>query len=286
MNSEVKEQNWTTVIEPKKSLLDLNLKELWAYKDLLGMFIKRDIVTVYKQTILGPIWFLVQPIMTMLVYIFIFGNVAGLSTDGLPKALFYLSGIVIWNYFSECFNQTSDTFTQNAQIFGKVYFPRLIIPLSKVISGLIKFLIQFILFLIVFAYYSFQSDQNIDPNRYISLLPLLIVLMAGIGLGAGLIFSSLTTKYRDLKFLIVFGVQLVMYATPIIYPLSSVGGKMRALMFWNPFAHIIETFKYGFLGEGVMSWQGLAYSTGFMLVVLFLGVLIFNKTERKFMDTV
>ena len=277
--------DWTFEIKPKSSLFDVNLKELWQYRDLLFMFVKRDIVTVYKQTVLGPIWFFVQPIMTMFVYIFVFGNIAGLSTDGLPKALFYLSGIIMWNYFAEAFNSTSDTFTLNANIFGKVYFPRLIVPMSKIVSGLIKFIIQYGLFLAVYTYYLI-SGSDVHPNWWILLTPYLIVLMAGLGLGFGLIFTSLTTKYRDLKFLIQFGVQLVMYATPIIYPLSSVEGKLRTLMNYNPFAHIIETFKYAYLGTGEFSLKGIAYASVVMIVVLVSGVLIFNKTEKSFMDTV
>jgi len=276
---------WNRVIESKQSLFNLNLRELFKYKDLLYMFVKRDIVLVYKQTVLGPIWFFVQPIMTMFVYIFIFGSIAGLSTDGLPQALFYLSGIIMWNYFAECFNQTSDTFSQNAHIFGKVYFPRLIVPVSKVVSGMMKFAIQFILFLGVYFYF-LGNDANIEPSIWILFTPILVIIMAGLGLGLGLLFSSMTTKYRDLKFLIQFGVQLMMYATPIIYPLSSVKGKLRIIMDYNPFAHIIEAFKFAFLGKGEFAAQGIIYSAVFMLIILVMGILIFNKTEKNFMDTV
>lgn len=276
---------WTTVIEPHRSLLDIKLKEIWKYRDLLIMFVRRDIVTVYKQTILGPIWYFIQPILTMFVYMFVFGSIAGISTDGLPQALFYLSGIVMWNYFAECFNQTSDSFTKNAQIFGKVYFPRLIVPLSKVVAGLIKFFIQLVLFLVVFFYFLYNG-ASIMPNSYILISPLLILNMALTGLGLGLIFSALTTKYRDLKFLIQFGVQLMMYATPIIYPLSSVKGKMLMIMQWNPFAHVIEAFKFAFLGVGGFSWWGIGYATVFSLLTLFFGTVMFNRTEQNFMDTV
>ena len=278
-------KNWTIYIKPKRSLFQINIKEIWEFRDLIFMFIKRDIVTLYKQTILGPIWFFIQPILTMLVYIFVFANIAKLSTDGLPESLFYLSGIIMWNYFAECFNQTSDTFSQNSQIFGKVYFPRLILPISKIISGFIKFLIQSLLFYVVFFFYLFTTDF-LNPSWWILLSPLLVILMAGFGLGFGLIFTSLTTKYRDLKFLIQFGVQLLMFATPIIYPLSSVKGKLLTIMNYNPFTHVFESFKFAFLGKGVNNIEGLTYSVIFMLFVLFLGVLIFNKTEKNFMDTV
>ena len=278
-------KNWTIYIKPKRSLFQINIKEIWEFRDLIFMFIKRDIVTLYKQTILGPIWFFIQPILTMLVYIFVFANIAKLSTDGLPESLFYLSGIIMWNYFAECFNQTSDTFSQNSQIFGKVYFPRLILPISKIISGFIKFLIQSLLFYVVFFFYLVTTDF-LNPSLWILLSPLLVILMAGFGLGLGLIFTSLTTKYRDLKFLIQFGVQLLMFATPIIYPLSSVKGKLLTIMNYNPFTHVFESFKFAFLGKGVNNIEGLTYSIIFMLFVLFLGVLIFNKTEKNFMDTV
>ncbi len=278
-------KNWTIYIKPKRSLFQINIKEIWEFRDLIFMFIKRDIVTLYKQTILGPIWFFIQPILTMLVYIFVFANIAKLSTDGLPESLFYLSGIIMWNYFAECFNQTSDTFSQNSQIFGKVYFPRLILPISKIISGFIKFLIQSLLFYVVFFFYLVTTDF-LNPSWWILLSPLLVILMAGFGLGFGLIFTSLTTKYRDLKFLIQFGVQLLMFATPIIYPLSSVKGKLLTIMNYNPFTHVFESFKFAFLGKGVNNIEGLTYSIIFMLFVLFLGVLIFNKTEKNFMDTV
>lgn len=279
------EKNWNLEIKPKRHVFDINFKEIWDYRDLLMMFVKRDIVTVYKQTVLGPVWFFVQPIMTMFVYIFVFGNIAGISTDGIPKALFYLSGIVLWNYFSESFTQTSDTFSQNAAIFGKVYFPRLIMPMSKVVSGLIKFAIQSSLFLVLYSYYLFTTDV-LNPNITILLTPLLVLLMAGMGFGFGIIFSSLTTKYRDLKFLIQFGIQLLMYATPIIYPMSTIPENIRFYLEINPIAHIIEAFKYAFLGAGEFSIGGIVYASIFTITTLILGVLIFNKTEQSFMDTV
>ena len=249
------------------------------------MFVKKDVITTYKQTILGPLWFVIQPIMTLLVYVFVFGNIANISTDGLPQSLFYLSGIILWNYFSECFLQTSDTFLQNSEIFGKVYFPRIVIPISKSISGLLKFFIQFLLFIIIYCYYFF-IDQNVSPNLHIVLVPLFVVILSGYGLGFGLLFSALTSKYRDLKFFLQFGVQLLMFSTPIIYPLSSLDGKILKIMQLNPFTHVFEAFKYAFLGKGFMSFSGLIYSTLLMLFVLIVGLIVFNKTEKNFMDTV
>jgi lipopolysaccharide transport system permease protein len=276
---------WDLIIEPQQGLLDVNFKEIWDYRDLLFLFVKRDVVTVYKQTVLGPIWFFVQPIMTMLVYIVVFGNIAGIPTDGIPKPLFYLSGIIIWNYFSECFLKTSDTFTVNQDMFGKVYFPRLIMPLSKVVSGLIKFFIQFILFLVVYLYF-LVDGVPVQLGFELLLVPYFIVLMALLGLGFGLIFTSMTTKYRDLKFLIQFGVQLLMYATPIIYPMSEIPEKIRYFIFFNPLSHIVEGFKLAFLGQGSLTTSGLLYSSACTLIVLIVGILIFNKTEKTFVDTV
>ncbi|WP_020157546.1 ABC transporter permease [Methylobacter marinus] len=273
-------------IKPKKHLLKINFKEIWFYRDLLYMFVKRSIITVYKQTILGPIWFIVQPIMTTGMYMLVFGRIANISTDGLPQILFYLSGIVIWNYFHECFNQTAHTFNQNAQIFGKVYFPRLIIPFAEVLSGLIKFFIQLAIFIIIYLYFLYSGNTTIQPNWTLALVPVYIVLMAGIGLAAGLIFSSLTTKYRDLNHLLTFGIQLLMYATPVIYPVSTVPEKYKIFIQANPLTPVLEGFKYAFLGAGHFSWQALAYSGGFMTILLFMGIIIFHQTERNFIDTV
>lgn len=279
--------NYDLIIRPKKHAFDINFKEIWQYRDLLTMFVKRDVITVYKQTVLGPIWFIVQPILTTIIYIVVFGGIAKISTDGTPMALFYLSGIVIWNYFAESFNQTSDTFTQNAAIFGKVYFPRLIMPLSKVASGLIKFFIQFLFFLAVYAYYIIQGEPTIQPNWTIALIPVYIAIMALMGMGMGLLFTSLTTKYRDLKFLITFGVQLLMYATPVIYPISTIpDGKLKMLIMANPLSSIVEGFKYAFLGAGEFSWGMLGYSAGFTAVMLVVGIVVFHKTERNFIDIV
>jgi lipopolysaccharide transport system permease protein len=275
------------VIRPKKHAFDINFKEIWDYRDLLKMFVKRDIITVYKQTVLGPIWFIVQPVLTTLIYMVVFGRIAQISTDGTPQALFYLSGITIWNYFAESFNTTANTFTQNANIFGKVYFPRLIMPISKVVSGLIKFAIQFGFFLIIYFYFIFSGNTSVNPNWTIALLPVYVALMAAYGLGAGIIFTSLTTKYRDLKFLLTFGVQLLMYASPVIYPVSTIPeGTMKTIILYNPFTPILEGFKYAFLGAGHFSWWSLGYSVIFAAVLLTIGIVVFHKTERNFIDSV
>ena len=278
--------DYTTIIKPKGKLFEIDFKEIWRYRDLLVMFIKRDIVTQYKQTILGPTWYFIQPALTTIMYMVVFGGIAGISTDGLPQPLFYLAGIVLWQYFSECLNKTSATFTQNQHIFGKVYFPRLISPLSYVLSNLVRMSIQFLLFLIVYVYYV-AVGVDVMPNTYALLLPLLIVMLAGLSLGFGIIISSMTTKYRDLTILFTFIVQLWMYATPVIYPLSTISNeKIRMLMGINPLTSIFEAFKYGMLGVGQFSWGGLGYSFGFMVVLLLVGVVVFNKVQRSFMDTV
>ena len=277
--------DYTTIIKPQNKLFEIDFKEIWRYRDLLVMFIKRDIVTQYKQTILGPTWYFIQPALTTIMYMVVFGGIAGISTDGLPQPLFYLAGIVLWQYFSECLNKTSATFTQNQHIFGKVYFPRLISPLSNVLSNLVRMSIQFLL-LIVYVYYV-AVGVDVMPNAYALLLPLLIVMLAGLSLGFGIIISSMTTKYRDLTILFTFIVQLWMYATPVIYPLSTISNeKIRMLMGINPLTSIFEAFKYGMLGVGQFSWGGLGYSFGFMVVLLLVGVVVFNKVQRSFMDTV
>lgn len=281
-------QQYDYHIKPKGSAFDINFKEIWNYRDLLSMFVKRDVITVYKQTVLGPLWFILQPLLTTVIYVIVFGNIAKVSTDGIPMILFYLSGIVIWNYFSEAFNTTSKTFTENANIFGKVYFPRLIMPLSKIISGLIKFGIQLILFFIVYLWYIYSKNEVIKPNVTILLLPVYVMIMAGLGLGAGIIFTSLTTKYRDLSFLLAFGVQLLMYTTPVIYPISTLtpGSKIWLAIMANPLSPIVEGFKYAFLGKGYFSWFALGYSGAFTLILLTIGIIIFHRTERNFIDTV
>jgi len=282
----MQKENWTSVIKPKKSLFSVNLKEVFKGKDLLFLFVKRDFISIYKQTILGPLWFFIEPALTTVVFTIIFGKIAGIETGGIPSIPFYLAGLTCWNYFSDCFKKTSNTFIENQHIFGKVYFPRLITPLSIVISSLIKFGIQFILFLGVYFFYLAFTDATISPNAYLLLLPALIVLIGLMGLGFGMIISSLTTKYRDLRFLIQFGVQLWLYASPIIYPLSITEGKLRTVLMLNPMTSILETFKYGFFGSGTFEWWMLAYSAGFTFFILTFGILLFNKTEQNFMDTV
>ncbi len=285
MNKETIESDWDLVIEGKSSLLDLKMKDVWRYRDLLWMFVKRDFVSFYKQTILGPLWFFIQPIFTTLVFTFVFGNLAGISTDGLPQQLFYLSGITSWNYFADCLTKTSTVFKDNANIFGKVYFPRLIMPLSIVTSNLVRFGVQMILFLAMMGYYYIQG-ANFHVTNAILLFPVLVLLMAMLGLGVGLIITALTTKYRDLSFLITFGVQLLMYGTTVIYPLSAAPAKYKFLIELNPMTGIIEAFRYAFLGKGEFTAWSLGYSTIVTLVIMFFGILIFNKTERSFVDTI
>lgn len=274
-----------TVIKPKSSLLEIDFKELWRNKDLFSMFVKRNIVTQYKQTILGPAWFFIQPALTTIMYMVVFGGIAGIPTDGLPQPMFYLAGIVCWQYFADCLTKTSSTFIDNQNIFGKVYFPRLIVPLSTVASNLVRMFIQFLLFVAVYVFYLIKG-VHVEPNIYILLVPVLILMLAGLSLGFGIIISSLTTKYRDLTILFNFIVQLWMYATPIIYPLSTMSPDRQWIMALNPLTSIIEAFKYGTMGVGTFSWGQLAYSFGFMVVLLAVGIVIFNKVQRTFMDTI
>jgi lipopolysaccharide transport system permease protein len=276
---------FSTVIKPKEKLFDVDFKELWQYRDLFSMFVKRDIITQYKQTVLGPLWFFIQPAFTTIMYMVVFGGIAGIPTDGLPQPLFYLAGIVCWQYFSDCLNKTSSTFTANQGIFGKVYFPRLIVPLSTVASGLVRMGIQFFMFVAVYIYYLLMG-VHVAPNAYILLVPLLIVMMAGLSLGFGILISSMTTKYRDLTILFSFVVSLWMYATPIIYPLSTMSPKRQWIMALNPLTSIVETFKFGTMGIGTFSWMQLGYSFGFMIVLMGIGIVVFNKVQRSFMDTV
>ncbi len=278
-------KEWDLVIEPQSSLFELHLKDVWRYRDLLWLLVKRDFVSFYKQTILGPLWFFIQPLFTTIIFTFIFGNLAGLSTDGLPQPLFYMAGITAWNYFADCLTKTSTVFRDNANIFGKVYFPRLIMPLSIVVSNLVRFGVQMILFFMMLGYYAF-TEAAFAPNSYILLFPLLVLMMALLGLGLGLIITALTTKYRDLAFLISFGVQLMMYATTVIYPLNAVPAKYKWLIELNPMTGIIEAFRFGFLGQGELTVISFGYSVAFTLVALVLGVIIFNKTEKTFVDTV
>ncbi|MEX2566451.1 MAG: ABC transporter permease [Cyclobacteriaceae bacterium] len=279
-------KNWTLVIKPKTSWFDLHLHDLWTYRDLLLMFVKRDFISVYKQTILGPLWFVVQPLLTTFMFIVVFDKVANIPTDSAPPALFYLSGLVIWNYFSSCLNKTSVTFTANAGIFGKVYFPRLIMPLSNVVSALIGFGIQLGLLLMLIGYFHWFMDVNIQLNVYLVFIPFLLLLVAALGLGFGIIISSLTTKYKDLVHLVSFGTQLLMYATPVIYPLSFFEGKYRIFILANPLTPIIEVFRYSLLGVGEFNIWYLFYSVLFTLLSLFAGVLLFNRVEKSFMDVV
>jgi len=281
----ISNEQWDITINSGRGYLDINVKEIWRYRDLLLLFVKKDIITVYKQTILGPVWFVVQPILTSLMFLFVFNSIAKISTGDISPILFYLAGTTLWNYFADTLNVTSKTFTDNATIFGKVYFPRIILPLSKVASGLIKFLIQFSMFAIIWLYYVF-IDRSIVPNWYILLTPVWLLIVVLLSLGFGIIITSLTTKYRDLTFLIGFGVQLAMYITPVIIPLSQVHGKKRLLFLLNPLTSLFEAFKYGFFGRGTFDIMWIMYSIAVTIVFLVLGIIIFNKVEKRFIDTV
>jgi len=285
MNSIQDSQQWESEIKSQVSLFSIDLKEVWQYRDLLLMLVKKDYVTFYKQTILGPIWFFVQPVLTTIIYVLLFGQIAKLSTDGSPQIAFYLAGITIWNYFSEALTKTSTVFKDSAHIMGKVYFPRLIMPLSIVVSGLMKFAIQFGLFLAVVLYYTFVN-KSIQPNLWVLVTPFLILLMAALSLGLGMIFSSWTTKYKDLVFLLTFGIQLLMYATPVVYSIGSIPEKFRWIVNANPLTGIFECFRYGYLGTGNFDPFSLVISSLITGVILVLGVVIFNKAEKSFMDTV
>lgn len=278
------QQQWTETIESNHSLFDLKLKEVWRYKDLVYMFVKRDFISGFKQTILGPVWFFINPIFTTIVYLIVFGNIANLSTDGAPKILFYLAGVTLWNYFSSCLTGTSNVFVSNAGIFGKVYFPRLVMPLTIVISNLMRFGVQMVLFIAAFFYYYFKGE--VQPNVWILATPFLIVLMAAFALGTGMIFSALTTKYRDIQMLLGFGISLFMYVTPVIYPLSALPGNLKTIAYYNPLSGIFECFKYGWLGVGDFSAQMLIISSVIIFGLLAIGTVVFNKVEKGFMDTV
>lgn len=275
-----------THIQPKKQWLDVDIKGLWRYRDLYYMYIKRDIVTQYKQTILGPLWYIIQPLLTTIMYMFVFGGLAGISTDGIPQPLFYMAGITLWNYFNSCFNSCSDIFGMNAHVFGKVYFPRLVVPLSSCSSNLIRLAIQLVIFIVIFCYYTIKGDFCPNLSWTIMLFPIFI-LMAGLhAMSWGMLLSSWTTKYKDLKFLISFAVQLFMYATPVVYPLSFAPEQYKSLLEINPLTPIFEAFKYCCLGTGNFSLTGLVYSACFLGITMFLSVIIFNRTEQHFMDTV
>jgi lipopolysaccharide transport system permease protein len=280
-----RQQNWDLEIRPQTNMFHLHLKDVWSYRDLLWLLVRRDFVSFYKQTIFGPLWFFIQPIFTTIIFTVIFSRLAHISTEGAPPALFYLSGTVAWNYFADCLTKTSTVFRDNAGIFGKVYFPRLIMPLSIIISNLVKFSVQFLLFLIMLAWYGF-TEHNVHPNEYILLFPVVVILMAMMGLGIGLIVTALTIKYRDLIFLVAFGVQLVMYSTPVIYPLSAVPEKYRSLIALNPLSSLIETFRHGFLGTGHFYGGPFLYSIVAAVVLFVVGLIVFNKVEKNFVDTV
>lgn len=281
---EHKNTEWTNVISSEHSLFKLNLKEVWDYRDLVYMFVKRDFVSSFKQTILGPLWFFINPIFTTVVYLIVFGNIANLSTDGAPKILFYLAGVTLWNYFSSSLGGTSNVFVGNAGIFGKVYFPRLVMPITIVISNLMRFGVQFLLFLVVFFYYWYKGE--VTPNWWVLFTPIFILMMSLFALGVGMIFSSLTTKYRDLSMLLTFGISLYMYATPVIYPTSMLSAKIQPYAKYNPLTGIFEGFKYAWMGVGEFHPIMLVYSTIIILILLAIGTVIFNKVEKGFMDTV
>ena len=288
MKNDNQSDDWDLVIKGHTSLFDIRFQDIWQYRDLLGMFVKRDFVSFYKQTILGPLWFFIQPIFTTIVFTFVFGNLAGISTDGLPQQLFYLTGITSWNYFSDCLTKTSTVFKDNANIFGKVYFPRLIMPLSIVVSNLVRFGVQLLLLIVMMIYFSIfpAVGTHFEVTLAIVFFPVLVLLMALLGLGMGLIITAVTTKYKDLTFLVTFGVQLLMYGTTVIYPLSAAPEKYKNIISLNPMTGIIEAFRYAFLGKGEFSFSSISYSIIVTLTVLFAGILIFNKTEKNFVDTI
>jgi len=285
MSEQISQDNWTEIISPKKSMFDLRLDELWEYRDLVMLFVRRDFVSVYKQTILGPLWHIIQPIFTTIVFTFVFGGIAKLSTDGQPPFLFYMCGVTIWNYFAQCLGKTSNTFVGNAAIFGKVYFPRMTIPVANVISGLLSFGIQFALFVAVYLYF-FARGSAVHPNIWLLGIPLFVFIMALLSLGVGIIISSLTTKYRDLTFLVSFGIQLFMYATPVVFPLSAVPQKYQLLISLNPVTPLVEGFRYAFMGTGAFNPLWLFYSGVISLAIFILGLALFHRVEKTFMDTV
>jgi lipopolysaccharide transport system permease protein len=277
---------WDIEIRTKTSWLELDLKSVWEYRDLLILLVRRDYVASFKQTLLGPLWFFIQPILTTFMFVVVFGHIAKIGTDGMPKAVFYMSGVIMWNYFASCLNNTATTFTANASIFGKVYFPRLIMPLSVVISNLFKFGLQFLLFLGILIYYIIKGESQISISYYVLLTPLLLLVMAALGLSLGLIISSLTTKYRDLVNLIAFGVQLLMYATPVVYSSKNISGTLKQIIDLNPMSGVIEGFRFAFTGAGVLDWGLLMYSAIVSIVLLFIALIVFNRVEKSFMDTV
>lgn len=277
---------WTNIIHSRTGWFDFKVSQLWSYRDLILLFVKRDFTAVYKQTVLGPLWHFLQPLFSSLIFTFAFSFIAKISTENIPPILFYLSGIVPWTYFSDCTTRTSNTFVQNAGIFGKVSFPRLAVPLSVVISSMIRFAIQLLLFLVIFFFYLSKGNLPVHPNYYIFLFPLLVIIMAFLGLGIGLLVSSMTIRYRDLSNLVGFGIQLLLYLSPVIFPPSIWPEKVRWVVFVNPMTGIIETFRYGFLGTGTFHLSSLLYSIAVTAILLFIGIIIFNKVEKNFIDTV
>lgn len=284
--AQAEKQKWLYEIKPKRGWFEWHLEDLWNYRDLILLFVRRDFVSQYKQTVLGPLWYLIQPIFTTITFTIVFSQIAGISTSGLPPILFYLSGLTAWNYFADCLNKTSQTFVANAGMFGKVYFPRLAVPVSIVISSLITFAFQFLLFLVVLIYFHFTGEIQFHAGAHLLLFPVLVLMLALLGLGSGIFVSALTTKYRDLRFLLTFGVQLLMYATPVIYPMESIHGKLKIAISFNPMSSIVESMRYIFLGTGELNYGNLAYSGGVILFILISGLFIFNRVERNFMDTV
>lgn len=280
-----KDKHWELIIRPQNSFFNLRLAEVWKYKDLIGLFVKRDFISFYKQTILGPIWFFIQPIFTTIVYVFIFGTLASLSTDGIPAPLFYIAGITTWTYFSDCLIKTSTVFRDNTAIFGKVYFPRLIMPLSITLSSLVKFFVQILLLVIMIIFFSIKDNQNFMTINII-FFPVLVLIMAAQGMGLGLLVTAVSRKYKDVAMLLTFGIQLFMYATPIVYPLSSISGKLKLILQLNPMTTVVEMMRLGFLGKGTVDLFGVLYTVFITIVVLFLGILVFNKVEKSFVDTI
>jgi lipopolysaccharide transport system permease protein len=277
---------WSTIITPKSSWFTINFKEIWEYRDLILIFVRRDVVAIYKQTVLGPVWFMLGPLFTVFTYTFLFSEVAHLSTDGLPGPLFYLAGTTLWNYFNSCFNGASVTFSQNAGIFGKVYFPRLVSPISMVLSNLLKLSIQMFTYVCFLFYYLVQPNSVIHLNYHLVLIPFVILILGGIAMGIGIIVSSFTTKYRDLSMVVGVFMTLLMYATPIMYPISAIPDMYKPFLAWNPISPMVETFRYAFTGRGYFTWYSFGYSFLFMCISLIIGVFVFNKTEKTFMDTV
>lgn len=283
--SEEVSRKWQKVITAKRGLFELNLKDVFKYKDLIKMFVKRNFISHYKQTVLGPLWYVISPLITSVLFTVVFGKIANISTDGVPQFLFYMAGNTVWNYFATCLTSTSNTFTSNAHLFGKVYFPRLTMPIATVIYSAISFVIQFVIF-IGFLIYFVTSGAVLSPNLFILLTPILLIHMAALGMGFGIIVSSLTTKYRDLSVLVSFGIQLFMYITPIVYPVSALSGKWKTLIMLNPMAPIVNNFRYAFLGCGKPEWGYWLLSAVITFLVLLFGIVLFNRVEKDFMDTV